>query len=170
MHFLPLDGNKSNPSHEFAGDRKNLLAWWCFRNWHMYASMTSKQQIEWPIFRVLPLIFLKWGIFSAYSYFLLAGLLSVLFVCFTFSCSYFLIKWKVCFCFLVKRNSLTKHTDKYRKNDFTMIYKNYRKSKLCWFTCKLPNQNHNTFNMNPCSAHRFMGGPPDYFSQPKHML
>ena len=52
--------NKSNPSHEFAGDRKNLLAWRCFHNWHMYVSMTWKQQIEWPIFRVLPLIFLKW--------------------------------------------------------------------------------------------------------------
>ena len=102
-------------------------------------------------------------IFSAYSYFLLVGPLSVLFVCFTFSCSYFLIKWKVCFCFMVKRNNLTTHTDKYRMNDVTMIYKIYRKSKLCWFTCKLPNQNHNTFNMNPCSSHRFMGWPPDFF-------
>ena len=29
----------------------------------MYVSMTSKQQIEWPIFHVLPLIFLKWDNF-----------------------------------------------------------------------------------------------------------
>ena len=109
------------------------------------------------------LSFLSEVIYSAYSYFLLIGLLSVLFVCFIFSCSYFLIKWKVCFCFMVKRNNLTTDTDKYRMNDVTMIYKIYRKSKLCWFTCKLPNQNHNTFNMNPCSAHRFMGWPPDFF-------
>ena len=26
MHFPPLNGKKSNPSHEFTGDRKNLLA------------------------------------------------------------------------------------------------------------------------------------------------
>ena len=25
MYFPPLDGNKSNPSHEFAGDRKMML-------------------------------------------------------------------------------------------------------------------------------------------------
>ena len=27
------------------------------------------------------------------------------------------------FCFMVKRNNLTSHTDKYRMNDVTMIYK-----------------------------------------------
>ena len=61
--------------------------------------------------------------FSAYSYFLLVGLLSVLFVCFTFSGSYFLIKWKVRFCFMAARNILTTHTDKYRMNDLTIIYR-----------------------------------------------
>ena len=142
----------------------------CLHNWHMYALMTSKQQFEWPIFRVLPFILLKWGnflclfIFSACRPIVRSVCLFYIFLLL------FSNKMKSCFCFMVKRNNLTTHTDKYRMNDVTMIYKIYRKSKLCWFTCKLPNQNHNTFNMNPCSAHRFMGWPPDFFSQPKHML
>ena len=63
LHFPPLDGKKFNTSHEFVGDRKNLLAWWwCFRVWHMLRWHQNKPQnkpIEWPIFRVLPLIFLR---------------------------------------------------------------------------------------------------------------
>ena len=101
MHFPSLDGKKSNPSHEFVGDRKNLLAWWwwCFRIWH-YASVTLKQTsgqtnrvTYFPRF-AFNLFFLR--LFSLLIHILLVGLLSILFVCFTFSCSYFLIKWKVC--------------------------------------------------------------------------
>ena len=62
-------------------------------------------------------------IFFGYSYFLLVCPLSVLFACLTFSCSYFLIKRKVRFCFIVARNNLTTHTANYRMNDVTMIHR-----------------------------------------------
>ena len=69
--FLPLNGKKSNISHEFANDRKNLqawsrmyssiytsLAWWSFDT-ICFENKPEVKPIEWPIFRVLPLIFLR---------------------------------------------------------------------------------------------------------------
>ena len=98
----------------------------------MYASMTSKQQIEWPIFRVLPLIFLKWGYFLCLFIFSACRPIVRSVCLFYIFLLLFSNKMKVRFCFFcVKWNSLTTHTDKYRMNDVTMIYKIYRKSKLC---------------------------------------
>ena len=78
--FPPLDINKSKPSHEFAGDRKNQLT---FRSSGQTNRMTYFPSFAFNLSKV---------IFFAYSYFLLVCPLSVLFVCLTFSCSYFLIK------------------------------------------------------------------------------
>ena len=114
MHWPPSDRNKSKPSHEFAGDRKNLLTWSAFRTSGQTNRMTYFPRFAFNLSKV---------IFFAYSYFLLVCPWSVLFVCLTFSCSYFLIKWKVRFCFIVARNNLTTHTANYRMNDVTMIYR-----------------------------------------------
>ena len=82
--FPPLDRKESNPSHEFAGDRKNLLAsTFRFDDIGQTNRMTYFLRFA---------IHLSLVIFSVYSYFLLVCLLSVLFVCFSISCSYFLIK------------------------------------------------------------------------------
>ena len=114
MHFPPSDRNKSKPSNEFAGDRNNLLTWSAFQTSGQTNRMTYFPRFAFNLSKV---------IFFAYSYFLLVCLWSVLFVCLTFSCSYFIIKWKVRFCFIVARNNLTMHTANYRMNDVTMIYR-----------------------------------------------
>ena len=114
MHFPPSDRNKSKPSHEFAGDRKNLLTWSAFQTSGQTNRMTYFPRFAFNLSKV---------IFFAYSYFLHVCPLSVLFVWSTFPCSYFLIKWKVRFCFIVALNNLTTHTANYRMNDVTIIYR-----------------------------------------------
>ena len=60
MHFPPLNRKKSNPSHEFAGDRKTLLAWWwCFRTGFDDIETNLRTNQSSDLFRVLPLIFLR---------------------------------------------------------------------------------------------------------------
>ena len=79
IHFPPSDRKESNPSHEFAGDRKKSTS---FR-----VSMTSKQtsgQTNRMTYFPRVAIHLSLVIFSFYSYFLLVGLLSVMFVCLHF--------------------------------------------------------------------------------------
>ena len=69
MHFFPSDRNKSKPSHEFAGDRKNLLTWSAFRTSGQTNRMTYFPRFAFNLSQV---------IFFAYSYFLLVYPLSVL--------------------------------------------------------------------------------------------
>ena len=71
MHFPPSDRNKSKPSHEFAGDRKNLLTWSAFWTSGQTNRMTYFPRFAFNLSKV---------IFFAYSYFLLVCPLSVLFV------------------------------------------------------------------------------------------
>ena len=52
--FSSFRKKESYPSHEFAGDRKNLLA----SVFQLHRNKPQGKPIEWPIFRVLPFIFL----------------------------------------------------------------------------------------------------------------
>ena len=62
MHFPPSDRNKSKPSHEFAGDRKNLLTWSTFQTSGQTNLMTYFPRFAFNLSK---------AIFFAYSYFLL---------------------------------------------------------------------------------------------------
>ena len=72
---------ESNPSHEFAGDRKNLLA----SVFRLHRTNLRANQSNDLFSAFCHSSF--FGNFLCYSYFLLVGLLSVLFVCITFYCS-----------------------------------------------------------------------------------
>ena len=113
MHFPPSDRNKSKSSHEFAGDRKYLPTWSAF-----WTSGQTNRMTYFPRF--------AFNLSKAISFclFIFSACMPVVHsVCLKFSCSYFLIKWKVRFCFIVARNNLTTHTANYRMNDVTMIYR-----------------------------------------------
>ena len=68
MHFPPSDRKKSNPSHEFAGDRKNLLTFPHFDDIETSLRPTDRMTY-FPHFAFN----LSKVIFAVYSYFLLVG-------------------------------------------------------------------------------------------------
>ena len=118
--FLLYMERNPNPAMNLRMMGKNLQAWWSFDT-ICFDDIENKPEvkpIEWPIFRVMPLIFLR--LFSL----LIHIFCSMPVVClFNIFLLLFSNKWKVRFCFIVARNNLTSHTAKYRMNDVTMIYR-----------------------------------------------
>ena len=123
MHFPPSDRKKSNPSHEFAGDRKNLLTMMMkLPRFDDIETNLSPNRSNDPFSAFCPLSFLGnflcLFIFSACRPIVCSVCLFYIFLLL------FSNKMKSSFLFYGDTKLFfTKHTDKYRMNDVTIIYR-----------------------------------------------